>query len=71
MTTQEAIFFAAKVQIGDIITAGKQTMRVDEIVNSGFKGKMIYKGKDRGVTYFSFATLVNPHYCNNLKIEKA
>jgi hypothetical protein len=61
MTTLQVINFAARVQVGDILVSGRQEMRVESITSDAFKGQAIYKGKDRGTSFLSFSTLMNPH----------
>ena len=61
MTILEVINFTARVQIGDVLVSGKQEMRVESITKDAFKGQAIYKGKDRGTSFLSFSTLMNPH----------
>jgi len=68
MTTLEAINFAAKVKVGTLIKANGLVMRVDEIKEDSFAGQTIYKGKEMGKTFLSFATLLNPHYCEDIEI---
>lgn len=68
MINLNAIRFAAKVQIGYFIKANGLIMRVDEITIDSFRGKMIYKNKERDEAVLSFSTLLNPHYCKKIEI---
>ncbi len=68
MKNLQAISFAAKVKVGTLIKANGMVLRVDEIKEDAFAGQMIYKGKERGLTYLSFTTLLNPHYCKDIEI---
>ena len=68
MTPLEAVKFAAKVKVGTLIKVSGMVMRVDEIKEDAFAGQLIYKGKDRGLTFLAFTTLLNPHYCKDIQI---
>ena len=43
MTVSEAIFFAARVKVGDILVSCKQEIRFESITPNAFKGKAIFQ----------------------------
>lgn len=68
MTNLQAINFAARVKVGTLIKSNGMVLRVDEIKSDCFTGQSIYKEKEMGLTYLSFETLLNPHYCKDIEI---
>ena len=71
MTNLQAISFASKVKVGTLIKTSGMVLRVDEIKEDAFAGQTIYKGKERGLTFLAFTTLLNPHYCKDIEILNA
>jgi hypothetical protein len=72
MTTLEQIKFAAQIQVGTRIKAGKQIMVVTEITAKRIKGYSEY-AKSNGYEsdmFLSFETITNPHYNKNFEILK-